>query len=53
MVKDGTKHASTGGWMYAQFDDGKPLIDVAALKSCFECQGAVKDRDHVFARFAQ
>ena len=27
MVKDSTKYASTGGWNYAQFDDGKPLTD--------------------------
>jgi hypothetical protein len=52
MVKDAKKYASTGGWKYAQFDDGKPLVDAAALQSCFECHAAVKDRDYVFTRYA-
>jgi hypothetical protein len=52
MVKDSTKYASTGGWKYAQFDDGKPLTDTAKLQSCFDCHQAVKDRDFVFTRYA-
>ena len=50
MVKDAKKYASTGGWKYAHFDDGKPFHDAAALQSCFDCHGAVKDRDYVFTR---
>ena len=53
MVKDAKKYASTGGWKYAQFDDGKPLADAAAIQSCFECHRAVKDRDYVFTRYAK
>ena len=53
MVKDSKKYASTGGWLYTQFDDGKPLTDAAALQICFECHKAVKDRDYVFTRYAQ
>ena len=53
MVKDSTKYASTGGWGYSQFDDGKPLTDRAMLQSCFECHRAVKDRDYVFTRYAK
>ena len=53
MVKDATKYASTGGWLYAQFDDGKPLRDAAQLRSCFQCHEAVKDRDYVFTRYAR
>ena len=53
MVKDEKEYASTGGWKYAQFDDGKPLTDAAQLRSCFECHRAVKDRDYVFTRYAQ
>src|SRR5712671_1117727 len=34
MIKDSTKYASTGGWGYAQFDDGKPA-DEAVLKPAF------------------
>jgi cytochrome c553 len=51
MVKDSKKYASTGGWGYAQFDDGKPADD-AALNTCFACHQAVKDRDFVFTRYA-
>ena len=53
MLKDSKKYASTGGWKYAQFDDGKPLTNAAQLQSCFECHKAVKDRDYVFTRYAQ
>ena len=53
MLKDSKKYASTGGWKYAQFDDGKPLTNAAQLQSCFECHKAVKDRDFVFTRYAQ
>lgn len=52
MVKDATKYASTGGWLYAQFDDGKPLRDAAQLHSCFQCHQAVNGRDYVFTRYA-
>jgi len=52
MVKDSKKYASTGGWQYAQFDDGKPLLDAAILQSCFECHQAFKEHDYVFTRYA-
>jgi hypothetical protein len=52
MVKDSKKYASTGGWGYFQFDDGKPMTDPAMLQSCFHCHQAVKDRDFVFTRYA-
>jgi hypothetical protein len=52
MVKNSTRYASTGGWGYSQFDDGKPLTDQAMLQSCFECHRAVKDRDFVFTHYA-
>ena len=52
MVKDSTKYASTGGWGYSQFDDGKPLTDRAALQSCYDCHRAIQDRDFVFTRYA-
>ena len=51
MVKDSSKYASTGGWGYAQFNDGKPG-NVAAQNTCFSCHAAVKDRDFVFTRYA-
>ena len=52
MVKDSTKYASTGGWGYSQFEDGKPLTDQALLQSCFDCHQAVRDRDFVFTHYA-
>ena len=52
MVKDSKRYASTGGWNYAQFDDGKPLVDAAMLKSCFDCHQAFKEHDYVFTRYA-
>ena len=51
MVKDSKKYASTGGWGFAQFDDGKP-VDEAMLNTCFSCHAAVKARDLVFTRYA-
>jgi hypothetical protein len=51
MVKDSRKYASTGGWGFAQFNDGKPA-DEAAPNTCFPCHEAVRARDFVFARYA-
>ena len=51
MVKDSRKYASTGGWGFAQFDDGKPA-DEAVLKTCFPCHQAIKARDLVFTHYA-
>jgi len=51
MVKDSKKYASTGGWGFAQFNDGKPANE-AVHNTCFSCHGAVKARDFVFARYA-
>jgi len=51
MVKDSKKYASTGGWGFAHFDDGKSAGD-AVLNTCFACHQAVKDRDLVFTRYA-
>jgi hypothetical protein len=47
MVKDSRKYASTGGWGFAQFDDGKPA-DEAVHKKCFPCHEAIKARDFIF-----
>ena len=53
MVKNATKYASSGGWLYAQFDDGKPLRDAKQIQNCFVCHQAVKSRDYVFTRYAR
>lgn len=51
MVKDSKKYAATGGWGYAQFDDGKPAAD-SVMNTCFACHAAIKERDYVFTRYA-
>ena len=51
MVKDSRKYASTGGWGFAQFDNGKSA-DESVLKACFPCHQAIADRDLVFTRYA-
>ena len=51
MVKDSKKYASTGGWGFADFKDGKPQ-DKALHEACFPCHVPAKDHDFVFARYA-
>jgi hypothetical protein len=51
MVKDSRKYASTGGWGFAQFKDGKPA-DEAVHQTCFACHVPAKARDFVFTRYA-
>jgi Cytochrome P460 len=51
MVKDSKKYASTGGWGFAQFTNGKPDGE-AVHKTCFACHAPGKDRDFVFTRYS-
>jgi Cytochrome P460 len=51
MVKDSGRYAATGGWGFAQFNDGKP-IEAAKLAACFGCHVPVKDRDYLFTKYA-
>src|SRR5918995_2674173 len=51
MVKDSRKYASTGGWGFAQFNDGKSASE-AVHNTCFSCHAIVKARDFVFNRYA-
>lgn len=51
MVKDSKKYASTGGWGYAQFKDGKP-DEKAQLGTCFPCHVPASERDYLFSRYA-
>ena len=51
MVKDSKKYATTSGWGFAQFQDGKPVGE-ELLKTCFPCHEPVKARDFVFTRYA-
>jgi hypothetical protein len=52
MVKDSKKYASTGGWGFGRFINGKP-VDEAQHQTCFAChQARVQNHDYVFTRFA-
>ena len=51
MVRDSRKYAATGGWGFAEFDDGKPANE-AMHNACFGCHATVKARDYVFNRYA-
>jgi hypothetical protein len=51
MVKDSKKYASTGGWGYADFTNGKPGNE-ALHNTCYPCHQPAKDRDYVFTRYA-
>ena len=51
MVKDSKKYAATGGWGFAQFDDGKPASE-AVHNTCSPCHAIVKERDSVFNHYA-
>jgi hypothetical protein len=50
MVKDSKKYAATGGWGFAQFDDGKPAQIVA--QDCFACHVPAKAQDYLFTHYA-
>ena len=53
MVKDSKKYASTGGWGFQVWLEGKPekpgVTD--ATKQCFECHQPKKDQDYVFSTY--
>src|SRR5437763_13666166 len=51
MVKDSSRYASSGGWGFAQFDNGKPAGE-AVHNTCFACHGTVKARDFVFNHYS-
>jgi hypothetical protein len=52
MVKDSRKYASTGGWGFGRFIDGKP-VDLAQHETCFACHEArARGHDYVFTRYA-
>ena len=51
MVKDSKKYASTHGWGFAQFNDGKPASE-AVHNTCYSCHEPASARDFVFTRYA-
>ena len=51
MVKDSRRYASTGGWGFAHFDDGRPASE-AVHNTCYPCHRVAGSRDFVFGRHA-
>lgn len=52
MVKNSKRYATSGGWDFGRFIDGKP-VDEAQHETCFACHEAgVKGHDFVFTRWA-
>lgn len=51
-VKDSRKYATTGGWGFAQFKDGKPA-DATVHATCFPCHALAEGRDFVYTDYAQ
>jgi hypothetical protein len=51
MAKDSTKYPATGGWGFAQFNEGKPA-DKELIEGCFSCHESVESRDLVFTHYA-
>ena len=50
MIKDSKAYASSGGWGFVQFNDGKPAhMDAHA---CYACHVPVEKRDFVFTRYS-
>jgi hypothetical protein len=50
-VKDSKKYASTEGWGFAQFKDGKPA-SAAVLNTCAPCHVPAKANDFVFTHYS-
>jgi hypothetical protein len=51
MIKDSVKYAATGGWGFAQFNNGRPASK-KVRQGCFPCHQAIKSRDLVFTRYS-
>jgi len=52
MIKDSKKYASTGGWGFAQFTDGK-ADSGPVMQTCFACHTPAKAHDYVFTRYSK
>jgi hypothetical protein len=52
MIKDSKLYATTGGWGFGHFVNGKPLTDPVKIESCYECHAENPEHDLVFAHYA-
>lgn len=51
IVRDSKKYARTGGWGFAQFNNGES-VNKAVYTTCFSCHQSVQSRDFVFTEYA-
>ncbi|WP_244919964.1 cytochrome P460 family protein [Rhizobium grahamii] len=53
-VKDSKKYADSGGWGYAQFENGLANQSATLMKSCFACHTMLdRSKDFVFSHYSQ
>jgi hypothetical protein len=50
-VKNIKRYATTNGWGFAQFKDGKPA-GAAVQQTCYSCHALIKSKDFVFTQYA-
>lgn len=51
MVKDARKYAATGGWGYAQFNEGV-AVEGITIVNCAPCHQPAKPHDYLFTEYA-
>jgi len=52
-VKDSRRYATTGGWGYGQFENGKANLDRTLIHSCAACHAKLDSKsDRVFTDYA-
>ncbi|MGV8916970.1 MAG: cytochrome P460 family protein [Pseudomonas sp.] len=53
-IKDSKRYASTGGWGYGQFENGKPNPSEKIVNSCFACHTKLPPAtDLIFTQYSQ
>ncbi len=55
MVKDSGRYAATGGWGFANFNEGSKAntLDTKEQQTCYQCHTARKDRGYVFTEYIE
>ena len=51
MIKDSQKYTATGGWGFAQFNNGTPASEMVH-STCFSCHEIVKERERTLTQSA-
>jgi len=53
-VKDSKRYASTGGWGYGQFENGKANPSTKVINSCFACHSRLpRETDLIFTTYSK